>query len=172
MKYMKPKRINVVLDLDNTLICARHKKMKKKPDFEMTVGHEHFYVYKRPGLDRFLMDLFEHAKSVSVWTSATKEYCNQIVKNIFTNEEKKKLKFVWSRNKTVNRNGGMFLKDMSKVFRKHKTCKPHNTLLLDDNRDHLLVSPENVLPIRAWVSNPSDCELKKFSTILKQSRLS
>ena len=81
---MPKKKYNVILDLDNTLICAQHSKSKREPDFEIKVGNEHYYVYKRPGLDRFLNEIFDCSKSVSIWTAATKDYCNQIVKNIFT----------------------------------------------------------------------------------------
>lgn len=165
---MKQKCINVVLDLDNTLICSKYQKSKRKPDFEMTVGDEHFFVYKRPGLDRFIMDLFDNAKSVSVWTAATKDYCNKIVKNIFTHDEIKKLKFIWSRGKTSSRNGKIYLKDMSKVFASYKALKPYNTLLIDDNTDHMTISADNILPIKAWSGNIKDCELSKISKMLKQ----
>ena len=165
---MKRKYLNVVLDLDNTLISAHHQKYKRKPDFEITVCNEHYYVYKRPGLDKFLIDIFDNAKSVSIWTAATKDYCNQILKNILTHDERKKLKFIWSRGKTVNKNGGRYLKDMSKVFSEYRSMNPSNTILLDDNRDHMLVSPDTVVPVKAWLCNKKDSELSKISQKIKK----
>lgn len=165
---MGKKKVHIVLDLDNTLIQSRLSRTKKPPDFEINVAGEHYYVYKRPGLDKFIMNLFDNAKSVSVWTAATKDYCNQILKNIFTNEERKKLRFVWSRNKTINRDGYWYLKDMNRVFQQVRYMKPWNTLLLDDNPDHFVVSPNNVLGIKPWNGDRKDCELSKVSNLLQR----
>ena len=163
---MNKKKLHFVLDLDNTLICAQRKKTKK-PAFEINIDNEHYYVYKRPGLDRFLLELFIHAKSVSIWTAATKEYCNQIVKNIFTDSERKKLKFIWSRNKTVNKSGMFYLKDMSKVFSHFGPMNKSNTLLIDDNPDHMTLSANNMLRIKPWNGSNGDRELSKIIRLLK-----
>ena len=164
---MNKKKLHFVLDLDNTLICSQYKK-SKKPAFEINIDDEHYYVYKRPGLDRFLLELFQYAKSVSIWTAATKEYCNQIVKNIFTDSERKKLKFIWSRNKTVNKPGMFYLKDMSKVFSHFSPMNKSNTLLIDDNPDHMTLSANNMLHIKPWDgSNNKDRELSKIIKLLK-----
>ena len=165
---MPKKKYNVILDLDNTLICAQHSKSKREPDFEIKVGNEHYYVYKRPGLDRFLNEIFDCSKSVSIWTAATKDYCNQIVKNIFTRDERKRLKVVWSRGKTENKNGFFYVKDVSKMCASQPTFLHRNTVLIDDNPDHAVVSPDNLLRIRPW-NSPSqrkDTELRKVLKVL------
>ena len=80
MKFAKEKKsdkkFHIVLDLDNTLISAikvnPNQKVKKTPDFNIKVGGESFYVYKRPYLNKFLREIFNQAKSVSIWTAATK----------------------------------------------------------------------------------------------------
>jgi len=165
---MKSKNMHFVLDLDNTLICSQSRRTKK-PSFEINLGGEHYYVYKRPGLDRFILEMFLHAKSVSIWTAATKDYCNKILKNIFTESERKKLKFIWSRNKTINRNGMYYLKDMSKVFSEFGSMNKSNTLLIDDNPDHMVVSEGNMMYIKPWMNlSRRDRELMKIVKLLRE----
>jgi len=160
--------MHFVLDLDNTLICSQSRRTKK-PSFEINLGGEHYYVYKRPGLDRFILEMFLHAKSVSIWTAATKDYCDKILKNIFTESERKKLKFIWSRNKTINRNGMYYLKDMSKVFSEFGSMNKSNTLLIDDNPDHMAVSEGNMMYIKPWMNlNCRDRELMKIVKLLRE----
>ena len=76
------KTLNVVLDLDNTLISSHLSDKRGKPDFKIKVSGETYFVYKRPQLDEFIAELFDSTKSVSIWTAATKVYCDQIIKNI------------------------------------------------------------------------------------------
>ena len=159
--------MNVVLDLDQTLIFSEIKETKKPHDFVIKVGNDIFFVHKRPGLNDFLEKLFKNAKSVSVWTAATKPYCDQIVKNIFTPKQRKKLRFVWSRSKTSNMNNYYYLKNMNKVFRQYKTMNSRNTILLDDNPDHYMASPSSLHYIRPWEPHKSrDKELLKILKLI------
>ena len=163
-------KTHVVLDLDQTLIQSIDVELRKKPDFEIKVDKEHYYVYKRPGLDKFLNGLFKHSASVSVWTAATRPYCMQIIKNIFTEKQYKKLRFIWSRNQTIHKDGFYYVKDMSKVFKKFRNMNRKNTILIDDNPNHFVVSPDTVKYIRAWVyTNTKDRELSKILKIIKSN---
>ena len=108
------------------------------------------------------------SSSSSCKFSATKDYCNQIIKNIFTRDERKKLKVVWSRGKTENKNGFFYVKDVSKMCASQPTFLRRNTVLIDDNPDHAVVSPDNLLRIRPW-NSPSqrkDTELRKVLKVL------
>jgi hypothetical protein len=74
----KHKRINVVLDLDQTLVSAedwntqdfkKYKKKAKKFQFHDMDGY--YIVFERPNLQSFLDYLFANF-NVSVWTAASK----------------------------------------------------------------------------------------------------
>ena len=82
------KRMNVILDLDATIISSLDPgKIIKGLSFhimtEKIKGKEVpiFYVYERPYLQDFLDYLFENF-NVGVWTAATKDYGSFIVEKI------------------------------------------------------------------------------------------
>ena len=185
------KKKHIVLDLDETLIYSLSVTTTKKPDFEIRIGNDTYFVhkrpeldiflkpdfeikiekntyfvYKRPGLDTFLNEIFKRAASVSVWTAATRDYCNKIVKNIFTPEQIKKLRFIWSRSKTVSKHGYSYLKDMSKVFKKYNNMNKKNTILLDDNVYHFMTSPDTVHNIKSW-DKPAHRNDRELAKVLK-----
>ena len=161
--------MNVVLDIDETLIYSSPHRLSKKPDFEIKIENEYYYVYKRPHLDKFLDLLFKHAKTVSLWTAAARPYCNQIIRNIFSPLLMKKIKFIWTRNRTITKNNLFYLKDMSKVFKNFKGLTKHNTFLIDDNTNHSIISPDNVKHIKPWnkPNNTKDTELRKIIQFVK-----
>lgn len=154
---MRPKPPNlsqthVVLDLDHTLICAvePHRVNGSAPDFWITVSGKKYAVFRRPHLDAFLTALFARARSVSVWTAATKGYANAILKRILTDDQRKRLKFVWSRNRTVTRDGVPYLKELSKLYAAFPGMHHRNTVLLDDNPYHRIASPYS----KVWFIQP------------------
>lgn len=172
---------NVILDLDQTLIWATHsytnkgykgKDSKRTYNFKIKIGRDTYFVFKRPGLDNFLKKIFEESLSVSIWTAATKVYCDKIVNNIFTDEQKSKLKFIWTRNKTISKDGYYYLKDLNKVFKSFKNFNTKNTILIDDNPNHFIVSPCNVKYIKAWETpkHSKDNELSKILRFLSSSK--
>lgn len=173
MKFAKTrknqKKLHIVLDLDNTLISSFHESQCKTPDFDFKIDNERFFVYKRPYLNLFLREIFNNAKSVSVWTAASRGYCNKILKHILSLQQRSKLRFIWSRNKTVCKDQACYLKDMSKVFAAFRNMNENNTFLLDDNKNHLITSPYNVECIKPW-SNPRhvhDAELVRVLNLFK-----
>ena len=82
---MERKSINVLLDLDNTLIYSISvEKIKKKPwmkKFKIYEMNKDYIVFERPGLQKFLNWIFKHF-NVSVWSAATPDYVEFIAKNI------------------------------------------------------------------------------------------
>ena len=72
---MKRKRLQVVLDLDNTLIHS----LKKEPvegdpeSFRISEGTDILYVYKRPNVDLFLKEVSKIA-DVHIFTASQKSY--------------------------------------------------------------------------------------------------
>jgi TFIIF-interacting CTD phosphatase-like protein len=94
------KKINLVLDLDNTLICSvpmkevrtmernNHKSLSELKYKDMDDIYRVFY---RPYLDEFLTYAFENF-DVTVWTAASKDYASFIVDNIMIDGKKLKKK--------------------------------------------------------------------------------
>ncbi len=86
----------VVLDLDETLIHATKNKLDQKADFQLFDYH----VYKRPYLNDFLTEINEDFL-LAVWSSASDDYVEKMIKLIFPKEIK--LEFVWGRSRCTYR---------------------------------------------------------------------
>ena len=71
--------MNLVLDLDNTLIYSTLNKIDEIKDYILL--HKRIYVYKRPYLHKFLNETSQFC-DISVYTSAVKEYADQIKFNL------------------------------------------------------------------------------------------
>lgn len=116
---MYNQKLNVFLDLDNTLIHSVDlslAKTSKYTELNTTLEYRDFVfnssesssrvpresggyrIYKRPGLDPFLDYLFKHC-NVSVFTHADKEYAQFICKNIVApiTHPERKLEFIFCR---------------------------------------------------------------------------
>ena len=155
----------IVLDLDETLIHSEDRDgMMINPDFTFVISGLKYYVRKRPGLDDFLKYLFENFKTVGVWTAATKDYAEKIVNNIFTKEQRKKLKFFMTRKDTVKG-----IKPLQKIFDQDNICyecNRYNTIMIDDNPDVLENNPGNAIQIPQWLGKGNDDYLYKLSIVL------
>ena len=82
--------LNVILDLDNTIISAlRPEEMKEAvdkfgqidPSLDWIDMDTSYRIYERPGSQQFLDYIFSEYR-VSVWTAASKEYAAFIVDNV------------------------------------------------------------------------------------------
>lgn len=90
----KPPDKLLILDLDETLVCAIASPLpEKSADFRAGFYH----VYKRPGVDKFLAACFADF-AVAVWTSTTPLYAGDIVAHLF-GQSAEKLLFVWASDK-------------------------------------------------------------------------
>ena len=99
-------KLNVILDLDNTLLCAvpfEYISSEKYKIYSEKLKYEDFYfqgkplyrIYLRPHLEDFLDYLFDEF-NVSVFTNAEKDYADFVVKNIIFGKstQPRKLDFV------------------------------------------------------------------------------
>jgi RNA polymerase II subunit A small phosphatase-like protein len=94
-------KINIILDLDNTLISSVTKTEHKQLNADVWnifqwKNMDGFYdVFERPNLQKFLDFLFAHF-NVSVWTAASKPYALFIVeKIILKNKPERKLDYIF-----------------------------------------------------------------------------
>ena len=90
-------RINIVLDLDNTLVSSiSFKELKKiknmdKRRLKYKDMDEYYRIYYRPFLKEFLEYVFKNF-DVTIWTAASRDYASFILDNIILNENDKKHK--------------------------------------------------------------------------------
>ena len=95
------KRLNVFLDLDQTVICSEpteefdfklnRTKMKKFARHNMD---SYYIVFERPGVQEFLDFLFSNF-NVSVWTAATKDYALFIIDKVILQKPDRKLDWIF-----------------------------------------------------------------------------
>lgn len=91
----------VVLDLDNTCICAKEmdelKDVVDPESYEYEDLEDLYRVFPRPGLQEFLDNLFRNYE-VAVWTAADLDYALFVIDNFITcNKPERELQFImWS----------------------------------------------------------------------------
>lgn len=151
VRLMKKK--NIVLDIDNTLVhTIVNTTVVREPDFTFILEGDKYNVYKRPGVDKFLKEIFKIAKSVSVWSMGTKPYVMKIIKHIFSQEQQNKLRFIKTRQtgKTITTNHGVYsdVKLMSNLYKLNGFTRD-NTVLIDD-ADHHGKFSEGVIKVRSY----------------------
>lgn len=157
--------LNIVLDLDETLIHSSTRKPKTY-DFIIDLKDDRpYYVKKRPKLEKFLSYIFKKYKTVSVWTAATHDYAIKVIENIFTAEQRKMLKFFHTRRHT---RGGT--KPLEIIFNsdeaKNLGIQSNNTIIIDDKPDVVYHNPGNGIIIPAWSGSPRDTYLMKLIIVL------
>ena len=82
----------LILDLDETLIFATEQVLGRSENFRVPP----YFVYKRPGVDRFTAFALKHFR-VAVWTSSTSPYAARVIEQIFGSAYP--LDFVWARDR-------------------------------------------------------------------------
>lgn len=158
---VKSKKLNVVLDLDQTLIWAgtnkeymphKYPKLKKKALGFHHIKMDNFYtVFERPGLQDFLDFLFENF-NVSVWTAASKDYALFIIKNIIYKKGKESRKLDWiffSYHCDISKRTKKGTKDLSLLYDDYKLdgFSDKNCFIIDDYDEVYETQPKNCIAI-------------------------
>jgi len=171
-KMNKSKKINIYIDLDETLIYSIDIRRKKMiPSFIELYRHynfdNEFIVLERPGLQYFLDWLFDHF-NVSVWSAASPDYVDFIVRNIITQNNRKLKRVLNSDNcdKSMELYGENHLKKLEMLWDHYKLPDhgPDNTVLLDDLCLNMRSQPENCVRIKKFLGTAdfiTDRELDK-----------
>jgi hypothetical protein len=169
---MDTKRLNVLLDLDNTIINSLEPQEIKivNPEFRkfsQTLSpspfesHFHyedmdpfFRVYGRPHLDEFLDFLFAHF-NVGVFTAAESEYALFIVKHFIETKPGRKVNVIFYRyhvDSGEKRYGDGKIKDLRLLWEHYKIpfFYPYNTILIDDLIDVKETNPYNVFRLKSF----------------------
>lgn len=180
----KLKNINVVLDLDNTLIysipCDKLPKNTNSYLHSMKFYKmdDDYYVFERPGLQEFLDWLYKNY-NISVWSAASPDYVDFIVKNIIE-KNGRKVDYVLNSDNCENCQkifGEKHIKNLNMLWKVHKLkgFAPHNTLIIDDLKMVCKVQPNNSIQIKSFNTNRKesikDTELKRIKKKLENISL-
>lgn len=138
--------VNMPLHIRDNILCIERKLMTI-PEYSET-----YLLFLRPHLQDFFEWIFNYASSVSVWSAGDYHYVNAIVDLIFSDEQKNRLRFVWSR-RHISPTFGQYLKPLGRVFRRYGDMNVHNTLLIDDKYMHhsKINDPMTMMPIHPFI---------------------
>ena len=145
----------LILDLDETLIHATEEPLTRQADFKT----ELYSVYKRPFVDRFLEFCFQNFK-VGVWTTAGKEFAEEVVQNIFTSDYT--LEFLWSYQRCTRVFDSetlevYYIKNLKKLKRKGYLLE--EIIMVDDTPRKLERNYGNLVRVTEWLGEQNDREL-------------
>lgn len=176
----KKQKINICLDLDQTLIWAgtnkeympdKYPKIKKKAEKFPHIKMDNFYtVFERPGLQDFLDFLFENF-NVSVWTAASKDYALFVIKNIIYKKDRKERILDWiffSYHCDISKRDKNGTKDLSLLYDDYKLkgFSKNNTIIIDDYDEVYETQPENCIAVSPFNftddGNEKDSQLEKL----------
>jgi len=169
MKQRVTKRINVVLDLDNTLISAIDANEETKMGIEAVTNcqrnlnwidmEDEYKIFERPYLQEFLTWLFSNF-TVSVWTAASKLYAMYIVKNIIIgNHSDRSLDYIlFSDHCRESKRACSCQKKLEML----NTTFPmnydiNNTYIIDDNNEVYHGQPDMCIHIKRFDVQNSNC---------------
>ncbi len=168
-----PHKVNLILDLDQTLISAEAsdeldlKKYKEKnTKFRYDDMDGYYTVYSRPYLQEFLDYIFKEF-NVTIWTAASKDYALFIIeKIILNNDPKRKLDFIFfSYHCDLSRKKKKYSKELCMLWDIHKLpgYSSKNTIILDDYKaDVHKCQPNNCIIAPAFEFQKEDSEKDTF----------
>lgn len=149
------KKINLLLDLDQTLISGERTKLfnrnskhnERKKLFTYENMEDYYLIFERPGLQTFLDHIFEKY-NVSIWTAASKDYALFIADKIIHRKPNRKLDFIFFSYhcdlSSDHKNGS---KDLSMLWDVYKLdgYNKKNTYILDDYDEVHDTQPKNCI---------------------------
>jgi TFIIF-interacting CTD phosphatase-like protein len=136
---------NIILDLDNTLICSVElSKIDLYTDerlnfFNYHIMEDYYIVFERPDLQNFLDWLFKNY-NVSIWTAAGEEYALFVLENCILNNQERSINFfffAYHCNESIITYGNTKdLRMLWTVFGLGFKFNQENTIIIDD-LDHV-----------------------------------
>lgn len=145
----------LLLDLDETLIHATTAPLAVAPDLQF----DEFHIYKRPGLEQFLTNVSQHF-TVGVWSSASNEYVEEIVKMI--TPDSIAWFMIWGKSRcTMKRDYELdnyyYEKRLDKV--KNKGFRLEQIIIVDDSPEKSRSNYGNAVYIAPFEGDRNDNEL-------------
>lgn len=155
------KEFNVILDLDNTIICAVEMDYYNANKNKMTLldsnlkyaDFENAYrIYQRPHLEEFLTFIFRNF-NVAIFTAASKDYglfiLDNIIRKIIPDQELSF--FFYDYHTDLSRKYYNSPKDLRLLWHKFPTTfHQHNTIIIDDLKDVKVANGFNCINIKEF----------------------
>lgn len=150
-----------ILDLDETLIYGSQSKLERAEDFIVF----DYFIYKRPKLDEFLIDLSKHYQ-IAVWSSAGEEYVQEVSKYI--KPDSVKFQFIWSRDRAVYKRNFNEYEDFESHYHYVKPLKKikklgfelKDVLIIDDSPHKSSLNYGNAIYPKPYEGDKNDNELE------------
>lgn len=145
----------LILDLDETLIYASNTKLAYAEDFQ----YAKYFVYKRPFLEKFLIDISKHYE-VGIWSSADDNYVAGIVNHI--KPDSLNLLILWGRSRCslkrdLTYDTYNYEKRLNKL--KNKGYRLEQIIIVDDTPEKSRTNYGNAIYISEFTGDPNDREL-------------
>ena len=187
----KHKKINIIFDIDETLIQAYNNEGGVLTSFnrgdyaigKLDSGRE-YLIYKRPYLEKLMNFCYEYFY-VSFWTSGKKDHCSTVLKNILTEKQFKKTKIIVARSDQnefyefksdkyymINLHNNTIAKPLDYLWEHpdfSDTFNRNNTVIVDDNPLNIAINQHNSIFIYPWCRfDKRDRKLKELIKLLKK----
>jgi carboxy-terminal domain RNA polymerase II polypeptide A small phosphatase len=145
----------LILDLDETLIYASEEPLSKPFDLKL----DRYFIYKRPGLENFLLQCFKKFR-LAIWTASSTDYACQVIKEIFPEEVK--LEFVFTNERCLFRfnletGDQEIIKPLKKVQKKGYSL--NNIIVVDDLKETFQRNYGNAILVSKYFGDMEDKEL-------------
>ncbi|XP_042064509.1 probable C-terminal domain small phosphatase [Salvia splendens] len=158
---LNPRKNTIFLDLDETLVHSTSTVPPERYDFVVrpVIDGEksEFYVLKRPFVDEFLSYLSEKFEIV-IFTAGIEEYASLVLDKL---DWRKAISHRLYRN-SCRAVDGKFVKDLGEIGRELS-----RVVIIDDNPNSYQFQPENAIPIRPFVDDLGDEELRKMMQLFE-----
>jgi len=149
----------LVLDLDETLVHSSFRAVSGA-DFVIPVQIEdvvHFvYVAKRPGVDKFLVEMSKHYEIV-VYTASLNKYADPLLDLL---DPQRVIRARLFRESCVYYEGN-YVKDMSLIDRDLTQA-----IIVDNSPSSYIFHPENAIDCSSFIDDPADRELDQIGAFL------
>ena len=157
----------IVLDIDETLLHASITKLDLPLDYKAA----RTFIYKRPYVNRFLSYCLQNFH-VAVWTNASAGFAEEVFDQVLPIS--RHLEFLWSVEHCTDppESEGCHdykIKDLSKVC--DLNFGLNNIVMLDDTAEKLRFNKRNLIHIRPFFGDQTDCELLHLIKYLEKIRL-
>ncbi len=152
----------LIFDLDETLIHGTEQPLERVADFQVA----QFSIYWRPYVRELMLFCSDHFH-VAIWTTATDDYAEAILKEICGSDYL--FEFIWCRNRCTPKGEGFdgefrWIKDLKKV--KKRGWDLNQVLVVEDKPENLSRHYGNVIRIKPFEGDLGDVELKRLMPLL------
>ncbi|WP_083411829.1 HAD family hydrolase [Janthinobacterium sp. 1_2014MBL_MicDiv] len=142
----------LIFDLDETLVHASPMALPHAAD----LLYPPYFVYQRPFIEE-LLDATRALYDFAVWSSASRNYVDAVVGQVFGVQNE--LKFAWAVERCVQRvdvvaNSYVYIKDLRKV--QGQGYAVEHITMLDDSPEKIARQPRNHLRISPYLGQSDD----------------